>query len=854
VRRIVYVVDISGPMASSLSFVLDELRRSVSRLDSSQQFQVVLFRQDIESPEDAGIVWLGGGGSAGPRMVPATGANRAALAEFLEGVRPSGRSNPLTGLRAALVLEPDVVFLLARGISRTGPNARWGDGNAAILAELEALNPQRADGRRRTAIKTIQFIDDDPTGLMQAIAEAHGGSPGSYTRRNVENLQSGADTPPPVEAPDPNLERAASLLSDLSATRADLRVCFGIASADDLRAVRRVTAKVLELVPEPGGQSDDLTRLVLGRALALRAASGADSNGAASSQMLAVPPPGVAESRGRLLDQAVALLDTSAGAPAEVLSTAAVAHALRQSPGDVDVALALARRAVDLDPNTITAVESRLAAISAAAGDPARSGPWVQELGGSVVRPPFVAGSRLDAPLVLLALDASAAARLRHSASAAEIDAALAQHLDWVRTPRPGLPGEAVRLAAGALVPAGAPLDRIDPDLALARGLALLPAAAERPPDGALGALDVASLRAEPGSATAEIASIRAAMAVSLWAADPASVHAEGGGEIEARVRAIGRLDRALEAFPDRSWRRDAAIHVLAHTGALLDGAGGQGAAPGGPAVDLDAARRRALRVLVLEDPRLDGRTDAWRLELARRTAEQERGDGVMLERAAAMLGGPWAERPADADRLEAWVRSRRVADLAEQLAQARRDRLDARARDLAEALAAAARAAIPVAERVSPEAADALRADLAEALIVGGSPEASEIYADLRERGVTLGRSPAAMALGHARALLAQGDETGGFAVLRDLAASMPEPPAGADHEALATFWHAWTLTIETLAARAAEVADAQPRRDAEAHLLRLHDLDPGLGGEPWASRLRAAGLAVGVRIGEGT
>jgi len=172
----------------------------------------------------------------------------------------------------------------------------------------------------------------------------------------------------------------------------------------------------------------------------------------------------------------------------------------------------------------------------------------------------------------------------------------------------------------------------------------------------------------------------------------------------------------------------------------------------------------------------------------------------------------------------------------------------------IAGSLVAAARLAIPPTARIAPDAADALRADMAEALILLGSPEASEIYADLRTRGVSLGRPASFVTLAHARALLAQGDEPGAFAILRDLTAASPGPPAHAadssDESEAGTFWHAWTLTIELLAERIARTEDPQAHRTATAHLLRLHDLDPSLGGEPWGSRLRASALSLGLSL----
>ena len=39
-----------------------------------------------------------------------------------------------------------------------------------------------------TAIKTIQFVEEDPTGTMQAIGRAHGGGAGSYRVLTLEEL------------------------------------------------------------------------------------------------------------------------------------------------------------------------------------------------------------------------------------------------------------------------------------------------------------------------------------------------------------------------------------------------------------------------------------------------------------------------------------------------------------------------------------------------------------------------------------------------------------------------------------------------------------------------------------------
>src|ERR1043165_8588402 len=125
---------------------------------------------------------------------------------------PVGRSNPLDGLRLALRLQPDAVFLLSRSIRRSGGGTGdgtgaaavgasvgggsgggggdgrgaaaigdsvggvWGRGKAEIMAELDKLNPKRGE-QRRVVIKAIQFLEEDPTGPMPAVGDEHRDGP-----------------------------------------------------------------------------------------------------------------------------------------------------------------------------------------------------------------------------------------------------------------------------------------------------------------------------------------------------------------------------------------------------------------------------------------------------------------------------------------------------------------------------------------------------------------------------------------------------------------------------------------------------------------------------------------------------
>ncbi|MBL8757712.1 MAG: hypothetical protein JNK35_04690 [Phycisphaerae bacterium] len=170
---VVFVLDGSAPMLSALPMVKASLQRSVAALIPAQQFSAIVFQDTADDPADPNSV---GHLAFSERPVDATPRNLARLADWLAPIEARGRSNPLDGLRAALAMRPrpQVVFLLSRSIARSH-GGQWEGGLPAILKHLDALNPpDPATGRRPTTIKTLQFLEPDPTGTMQAIARIHG--------------------------------------------------------------------------------------------------------------------------------------------------------------------------------------------------------------------------------------------------------------------------------------------------------------------------------------------------------------------------------------------------------------------------------------------------------------------------------------------------------------------------------------------------------------------------------------------------------------------------------------------------------------------------------------------------------
>ncbi|MFN5497674.1 MAG: hypothetical protein ACK5C3_13990 [bacterium] len=184
--KVAYVVDASGSMIGSFPEIVDEVERSISHLEPSQQFTVICFRRDS---------------AVAPRgdhsLRPASRAERAAAIEWLrKDVIPSGRSSPIEALALALRSGADCVFLLSTTV--TGPGSHELD-RASLLALLERLNPaDPSTGRRRATIQCIQFLEDDPGRTLEAVAAEHFGA-GGY--RYISRIDAGLDRPAPDAPP-----------------------------------------------------------------------------------------------------------------------------------------------------------------------------------------------------------------------------------------------------------------------------------------------------------------------------------------------------------------------------------------------------------------------------------------------------------------------------------------------------------------------------------------------------------------------------------------------------------------------------------------------------------------------------
>ncbi|MCO6437655.1 MAG: VWA domain-containing protein [Phycisphaerae bacterium] len=146
-RSVVYVVDRSGSMVDTFSYVKAELKRSITALRRSQKFHVIFFSdgEPLENPPH--------------KLVSAIEAQKKAFFEFMDQIDAAGSTHPEQSMRRALALEPDVVYFLTDG-----------EFDRRLVDLLDRWNEDR-----RVQIFTIAYFDPAGAELLEHIAREHGG-------------------------------------------------------------------------------------------------------------------------------------------------------------------------------------------------------------------------------------------------------------------------------------------------------------------------------------------------------------------------------------------------------------------------------------------------------------------------------------------------------------------------------------------------------------------------------------------------------------------------------------------------------------------------------------------------------
>jgi len=160
-RKICYVVDCSGSMQGLLGRVREQLKSSITRLEPDQYFYIIFFR---------GKELLESGNG---RLVRATVKTKSAACDFVDSVRPGGRTNAVSALKRAMQIKgpggrsPGLIYFLTDGFDLQT------DETAGFAARLETLRRQLAPA---TKINTIGFWPQQPDRqILESVAGNSGG-------------------------------------------------------------------------------------------------------------------------------------------------------------------------------------------------------------------------------------------------------------------------------------------------------------------------------------------------------------------------------------------------------------------------------------------------------------------------------------------------------------------------------------------------------------------------------------------------------------------------------------------------------------------------------------------------------
>ncbi|MFH1746340.1 MAG: hypothetical protein ABIG44_04775 [Planctomycetota bacterium] len=170
-NKIVYVVDFSGSIIVAEEDLKRELKRSVSKLNPTQAFNVIIFFSEDERFKSE---------SFAAKLQPATEDTRTQFFNWLESKAPQGQTRPLQSMKRALNMQPEVIFFFSDGLFEDSVVDEIAKANRAsrtkiycllfdelVLQEGSSLPPKVREQARR-----LQRVADENDGKLKIVTGA----------------------------------------------------------------------------------------------------------------------------------------------------------------------------------------------------------------------------------------------------------------------------------------------------------------------------------------------------------------------------------------------------------------------------------------------------------------------------------------------------------------------------------------------------------------------------------------------------------------------------------------------------------------------------------------------------------
>ena len=160
-RKVCYLVDCSGSMQGIFTQVREKLKESIAALQPDQYFYVIFFG-------DGKLYEIGDG-----RLLRATPSAKAAANDFVDSIRPAGRTNAAAALERVVQIQdgkgisPSLVYFLTDGFELTGEDT------AAFPQRIANLLEKSAPEMKINAIAFLPQADDRK--MLEIIARQSGG-------------------------------------------------------------------------------------------------------------------------------------------------------------------------------------------------------------------------------------------------------------------------------------------------------------------------------------------------------------------------------------------------------------------------------------------------------------------------------------------------------------------------------------------------------------------------------------------------------------------------------------------------------------------------------------------------------